>query len=94
MLKEIYEQPRTVENALRGRVDLEGATTKFGGLNMTPAELLAVERIVIAATGTSWHAALVGEYLIEELAHCRSKWNLRTSFTIETRPCKRTRLCW
>ncbi|MGP8198444.1 MAG: glutamine--fructose-6-phosphate transaminase (isomerizing) [Limisphaerales bacterium] len=68
MLKEIYEQPRTIENALRGRVDLEGATTKFGGLNMTPAELLAVERIVIAATGTSWHAALVGEYLIEELA--------------------------
>jgi glucosamine--fructose-6-phosphate aminotransferase (isomerizing) len=68
MLKEIYEQPRTIENALRGRVDLEGATAKFGGLNMTPAELLAVERIVIAATGTSWHAALVGEYLIEELA--------------------------
>ncbi len=68
MLKEIYEQPRTVQNALRGRVDLEGATAKFGGLNMTAAELLSIERIVIAATGTSWHAALVGEYLIEELA--------------------------
>ncbi len=68
MLKEILEQPRTVENALRGRVDAEGATARFGGLNLTPAELRAIDRIVIAASGTSWHAALVGEYLIEELA--------------------------
>jgi glucosamine--fructose-6-phosphate aminotransferase (isomerizing) len=68
MLKEIFEQPRTVENALRGRVDNEGATAKFGGLNLTTAELRSIDRIVIAASGTSWHAALVGEYLIEELA--------------------------
>jgi glucosamine--fructose-6-phosphate aminotransferase (isomerizing) len=68
MLKEIFEQPRTVENALRGRVDKEGATAKFGGLNLTASELRSVDRIVIAASGTSWHAALVGEYLIEELA--------------------------
>src|SRR6266550_464908 len=69
MLKEIFEQPRTVENALRGRVEMEGATARFGGLNMSSAELRAIDRIVIAASGTSWHAALVGEYLIEELAH-------------------------
>jgi glucosamine--fructose-6-phosphate aminotransferase (isomerizing) len=69
MLKEIHEQPRTVENALRGRVDHEGATARFGGLNMSAAELRAIDRIVIAASGTSWHAALVGEYLIEEFAH-------------------------
>jgi len=68
MLKEIYEQPQTVQNALRGRLDMEGATTKFGGLNMTCAELRGIDRIIIAASGTSWHAALVGEYLIEELA--------------------------
>ena len=68
MLKEIFEQSQTVQNALRGRIDLEGATAKFGGLNMTPAELRSIDRIVIAASGTSWHAALVGEYLIEELA--------------------------
>ncbi|MGA3284195.1 MAG: glutamine--fructose-6-phosphate transaminase (isomerizing) [Verrucomicrobiota bacterium] len=68
MLKEIFEQPRTVENALRGRVDKEGATARFGGLNLTSAELRSIDRIVIAASGTSWHAALVGEYLIEELA--------------------------
>ncbi|MFO1477354.1 MAG: glutamine--fructose-6-phosphate transaminase (isomerizing) [Verrucomicrobiota bacterium] len=69
MLKEIYEQPRTVENALRGRIDFEAATAKFGGLNMTAAELRSIDRLVIAASGTSWHAALVGEYLVEELAH-------------------------
>jgi len=68
MLKEIYEQPQTIRNALRGRLDFEGATAKFGGLNMTVAELRGIDRIVIAASGTSWHAALIGEYLIEELA--------------------------
>jgi len=68
MLKEIYEQPRTVANALRGRIDLKNATAKFGGLNLSEAELRAINRIVIAASGTSWHAGLVGEYLIEELA--------------------------
>ena len=68
MLKEIYEQPQTVRNALRGRLDFEGATARFGGLNMTAAGLRGIDRIIIAASGTSWHAALVGEYLIEELA--------------------------
>jgi len=68
MLKEIFEQAQTVKNALRGRVDLEGATAKFGGLNMSAAELRNIDRLVIAASGTSWHAALAGEYLIEELA--------------------------
>jgi glutamine---fructose-6-phosphate transaminase (isomerizing) len=68
MLKEIFEQPETVENAMRGRVDMKGTTAKFGGLNLTPTELRSIKRIVIAASGTSWHAALVGEYLIEKLA--------------------------
>jgi glucosamine--fructose-6-phosphate aminotransferase (isomerizing) len=68
MLKEIYEQAQTVRNALRGRLDFEGATAKFGGLNMSAAELRSIDRLVIAASGTSWHAALVGEYLIEEFA--------------------------
>jgi len=69
MLKEIFEQPRTVENASRGRIDHEGATARFGGLNLSAAELRGIDRIVIAASGTSWHAALIGEYLIEEFAH-------------------------
>ena len=69
MLKEIFEQPRTVENALRGRLDHDEATAKFGGLNLTTEQLRAIDRIVITACGTSWHAGLVGEYLLEELAH-------------------------
>src|SRR5271170_2379184 len=68
MLKEIFEQSQTVQNALRGRVDAEGATAKFGGLNMSVSQLRSIDRIIIAASGTSWHAALVGEYLIEEFA--------------------------
>ncbi len=56
MLKEVFEQPRTVENALRGRVDVEDGTAKFGGLNLSIAELRAIDQIVITACGTSWHA--------------------------------------
>jgi glucosamine--fructose-6-phosphate aminotransferase (isomerizing) len=89
MLKEIFEQPRTVENALRGRVDLEGATAKFGGLNMTPAELRGIERLVICATGTSWHAALVGEYLIEELAHLPVEVEYAHEFYLRNAPLQR-----
>ncbi len=89
MLKEIYEQPRTVENALRGRVDFEGATAKFGGLNLTPAELRGINRIVIAASGTSWHAALVGEYLIEELAHLPVEVEFAHEFCYRNAPLER-----
>ena len=89
MLKEIFEQPRTVENALRGRIDFEGATAKFGGLNMTPAELRSIDRIVIAASGTSWHAALVGEYLIEELAHLPVEVEFAHEFCYRNAPLER-----
>ena len=89
MLKEIFEQPRTVENALRGRVDKEGATAKFGGLNLTAAQLRSVERIVIAASGTSWHAALVGEYLIEELAQIPVEVEFAHEFCYRNAPLER-----
>jgi glucosamine--fructose-6-phosphate aminotransferase (isomerizing) len=68
MLKEIFEQPHTIENALRGRLDDDEATARFGGLNLTSAQLRHIDRIVLTACGTSWHAGLVGEYLIEEFA--------------------------
>ena len=68
MLKEIFEQPESIKNCLRGRLDRDEATAKFGGFNLTPQQLRAVGRIVMTACGTSWHAALVGEYLIETLA--------------------------
>lgn len=89
MLKEVFEQPHTVENALRGRVDHEAATSRFGGLNMTTEALRAIERIVIAASGTSWHAALVGEYLIEEFAHIPVEVEFAHEFCYRNAPLER-----
>jgi glucosamine--fructose-6-phosphate aminotransferase (isomerizing) len=68
MLKEIFEQPETVHNAMRGRFDPEAATAHLGGLNMTDDELRGVERIIITACGTSFHAGMIGEYMLEEVA--------------------------
>ena len=68
MLKEIFEQPTSIENTMRGRVILEHGDTKLGGLNMSHEELLAVDNIIITACGTSWHSALIGEMMLEELA--------------------------
>jgi len=68
MLKEIFEQPDTIRDAMRGRLLEEEGTAKLGGLLQLEDVLENVERIVITACGTSWHAAIVGEYMIEELA--------------------------
>jgi glucosamine--fructose-6-phosphate aminotransferase (isomerizing) len=67
-LKEIYEQPQSLRNTMRGRLNDENASAVFGGLNLTPQELRKVRRMVLTGCGTSWHSALVGEYLIEEIA--------------------------
>jgi glucosamine--fructose-6-phosphate aminotransferase (isomerizing) len=69
MQKEIHEQPDTVRDACRGRLRRGEGTAAFGGLNMTARQLRRVRRVVFVACGTSWHAALVGEYLIERLAN-------------------------
>ncbi|MEM1055903.1 MAG: glutamine--fructose-6-phosphate transaminase (isomerizing) [Bacteroidota bacterium] len=68
MLKEIMEQPEALENAMRGRVRADEGTVRLGGLDVVEKQLAAAERIVICACGTSWHAGLVGEYLIERFA--------------------------
>jgi len=68
MLKEIMEQPESLMNCMRGRVRVDENRIKLGGIEDVLDKLVAAERIVIAACGTSWHAALVGEYLIEKLA--------------------------
>ncbi|HEU4631706.1 MAG TPA: glutamine--fructose-6-phosphate transaminase (isomerizing) [Gemmatimonadaceae bacterium] len=67
MLKEIFEQPSTLENTMRGRLLLEEGTSKLGGLNLTDEELLEFDNIIITACGTSWHSALIGEHMLEEL---------------------------
>src|SRR5262249_10024794 len=69
MLKEICEQPDTVRDAMRGRIVLEESTAKLDGLNMNPAELRDIARVVLTGCGTALHAARVGEYIIEQLAN-------------------------
>src|SRR5467141_685166 len=69
MLKEICEQPDTVRDAMRGRLTYEECTAKLGGLNMNPAELRDIARVVLTGCGTALHAARVGEYTIEQLAN-------------------------
>ncbi len=68
MLKEIYEQPRTVRDSMRGRLNMEQGLVVLGGIQDYTRKLINARRIIIVGCGTSWHAGLVGEYLIEELA--------------------------
>lgn len=68
MLKEIFEQPETIRNAFRGRAVLDPATVRLDGLRLTEEDLNGIHRIIFIACGTSWHAGLIGEYLIEEYA--------------------------
>jgi glutamine---fructose-6-phosphate transaminase (isomerizing) len=68
MLKEIYEQPETLENAMRGRLVDADASAHFGGLNLNNRQLRRADRLILTACGTSYHAAKVGEYLLEEFA--------------------------
>ncbi len=68
MLKEIYEQPRSIRDSMRGRLNVESGVVSLGGIIEYQQKLIAAKRIIIVACGTSWHAGLVGEYLLEELA--------------------------
>jgi len=68
MLKEIFEQPETILNAMRGRLLTHEGAARLDGLNLVLPELREIRRIIFVACGTSWHAALVGEYMIEEVA--------------------------
>src|SRR5262249_26811005 len=86
MLKEIREQPDTVYAACRGRLRRAEATARFGGLNLTAKQLRRVRRVVFAACGTSWHAALVGEYLIERLAHLPVEVEYASEFRYRNAP--------
>ena len=69
MLKEIYEQPRTLQDCIRGRINVEGNSVVLSGVIDNRDKFLNANRIIIVACGTSWHAALIGEHLIEDL--CR-----------------------
>ncbi|WP_428328353.1 glutamine--fructose-6-phosphate transaminase (isomerizing) [Mucilaginibacter sp.] len=68
MLKEIYEQPRSIRDCMRGRIYPQQGKVQLGGIKEYTEKLKNIDRIIIVACGTSWHAGLVGEYLIEEYA--------------------------
>ena len=80
MLKEIFEQPRTLEDVMRGRLLEEEGSARLGGVTISDRDLLTVERIVITACGTSWHSALIGEYMLEELARIPTKVEYASEF--------------
>jgi len=92
MLKEIYEQPNSIRDAMRGRLSAEEATAKLGGLNMSNADLRAVDRIVLSGCGTAYHAAMAGEYLIESLAHIPVECEIASEFRYRNLPMDRDTL--
>ncbi|AWM40568.1 Glutamine--fructose-6-phosphate aminotransferase [isomerizing] [Gemmata obscuriglobus] len=90
MLKEIYEQPETLANAMRGRLEADNATAHFGGLNLSAQQLRQVDRVIMTACGTSYHAAMVGEYLLEELARVPVEVEYASEFRYRNPPLDRS----
>ena len=86
MLKEIFEQPNTVRDAMRGRLNTEESTAKLGGLNMAAPQLRDVGRIVLTGCGTALHAARVGEYLIERMASIPTEVDYASEFRHRNTP--------
>jgi glucosamine--fructose-6-phosphate aminotransferase (isomerizing) len=89
MLKEIYEQPEALENALRGRLGDADASAHFGGLNLDTRRLRQAERLILTACGTSYHAALVGEFLFEEFARIPVEVEYASEFRYRNPPIDR-----
>ncbi len=86
MLKEIFEQPGSVRDAMRGRLSVEECTAKLGGLEMTAAQLRDVGRVVLTGCGSALHAAMVGEYLIEQLAGVPTEVEFASEFRHRNTP--------
>ncbi|HSJ03020.1 MAG TPA: glutamine--fructose-6-phosphate transaminase (isomerizing) [Verrucomicrobium sp.] len=86
MLKEIYEQPQSLRNALRGRLSRDEATVVLGGLQMSPMELRQIDRIILSGCGTAYHAGMVGEYLLETLARIPTEVEIASEFRYRNVP--------
>jgi glucosamine--fructose-6-phosphate aminotransferase (isomerizing) len=84
MIKEIFEQPEAITNTMRGRLLEEEGSARLGGIDMTDEQLLEYDRIVITACGTSWHAALIGEYMLEDLARVPTEVEYASEFRYRT----------
>ena len=81
MLKEIHEQVETIKNTYRGRIDKKNGLVHLAGLNLNDKEIARVQRIILLACGTSWHAAMIGEYLLENLANISVEVDYASEFT-------------
>ncbi|MDQ6655753.1 MAG: glutamine--fructose-6-phosphate transaminase (isomerizing) [Verrucomicrobiota bacterium] len=92
MLKEIFEQPGSVRDAMRGRLSADECTAKLGGLEMTTAELRDVCRVVLTGCGTALHAGMVGEYIIEQLADIPAEIEYASEFRHRNPPMTRDTL--
>lgn len=86
MLKEIFEQPNAVREAMRGRLSMDEASAHLGGLNMRAQQLRDIERVILTGCGTAHNAALVGEYLIESLAHIPTEVEYASEFRYRNMP--------
>lgn len=92
MLKEIFEQPQSLRNAMRGRLSRDDGTAILGGLNMTPQELRGIDRIILSGCGTAFHAAMVGEYVIETLARIPTEVEIASEFRYRNVPADKNTL--
>ncbi|MEO0054491.1 MAG: hypothetical protein RLZZ50_438 [Verrucomicrobiota bacterium] len=92
MLKEIFEQPQALENAMRGRFAADGSSANFGGLNLTPADFRTIDRFVFTSCGTGWHACLVAEHLIERYARIPVEVDYASEFRYRNAPLDRDAL--
>src|SRR3954468_6926715 len=93
MLKEIMEQPQTIQNTMRGRLVGEEGFSKLGGLNLTKEELQGFNQIYITACGTSWHSGLIGEMYLEDLARIRTETEYASEFRYRNPIVDRNTLC-
>ncbi len=89
MLKEIFEQPGSVRDAMRGRLSAEECTAKLGGLDMTAAQLRDVGRVVLTGCGTALHAGMIGEYILEQLAGIPTEVEYASEFRHRNTPMTR-----
>ena len=86
MEKEIFEQPKSLKNAIRGRISDDLSTARLIGLNLTPNELRQFDRILFCACGTAWHACLAAEYLIEKYARIPVEVEYASEFRYKNAP--------
>ncbi len=86
MEKEIFEQPKALENAIRGRISDDESTAVLSGLNISPSELRQIDRILFCSCGTAWHACLVAEYLIEKYARIPVEVEYASEFRYRNAP--------